>query len=367
VSSFLTVLSVYTIFHLQFEFDFTNLRAQYPERQLVADRTAGVFRHSESPAIALGDSNEDMDEIVAAVREIAKRDTLSPTVSTVRSAYSLVPEDQEEKLATISEIQRIVEKEDVDVLNDADKERLKKLKGYLQATRPFTLEDLPENLRRQFVSKQGHIGNFAFIYASVPLRDGKNAIEFRNDIGQIATASGKTYHASSSNIIFADMLLIMLREGKTAVVMTFVVVFLIVFADFRSLRETLLVLTPLIIGVLWMIGSMYLFDMKFNFFNIVVLPSIIGLGEDHGVHIYHRYKEEGPGSLSYVLRHTGVAILMCALTTLVGYSGLITANHPGLNSIGKLAAIGVASTFLTAVVVLPAILQFLEARREKDR
>ena len=54
---------------------------------------------------------------------------------------------------------------------------------------------------------------------------------------------------------------------------------------------------------------------------------------------------------------------MCSLTTLMGYSGLIMARHPGLNSIGYLAVIGVTTTFLTAFIVLPALLQFLENRR----
>ena len=89
-----------------------------------------------------------------------------------------------------------------------------------------------------------------------------------------------------------------------AVLLTFGVVFVIVLLDFRNLKETLLVLTPLLLGVLWMVGAMFVFGMKLNFFNMVVLPSAIGIGVDHGVHIYHRYKEEGPNSLLHVLRNT---------------------------------------------------------------
>jgi len=108
---------------------------------------------------------------------------------------------------------------------------------------------------------------------------------------------------------------------------------------------------------------MYLTGMKLNFFNIVVLPSVIGIGVDNGVHIYHRYLEEGPGSLYYVLKNTGLAISMTTLTTIAGYSGLILANHPGLNSIGDLAVIGIISTYVTAMILLPALLQFFEKKR----
>ncbi len=112
---------------------------------------------------------------------------------------------------------------------------------------------------------------------------------------------------------------------------------------------------------------MFLFGIKLNFFNIVVLPSVIGIGVDNGVHIYHRYREEGPGSLYFVLKNTGVAVSMTTLTTIVGYSGLILARHPGLNSIGDLAIIGIGSAFVTAVLVLPALLQFFEARIRQSR
>jgi predicted RND superfamily exporter protein len=196
----------------------------------------------------------------------------------------------------------------------------------------------------------------------VALRDGRNAIEFRNDIGKIETESGKTYFASSSNIIIAEMLVILIREGRLAVILTFFVVFLTVFLDLRNFRATLFVLTPLAIGVLWMGLVMYLTGMKLNFFNIVVLPSVIGIGVDNGVHIYHRYQEEGPGCLYHVLKNTGLAISMTTLTTIAGYSGLILANHPGLNSIGDLAIIGITSTYVTAMILLPALLQFFEKR-----
>ncbi len=243
-----------------------------------------------------------------------------------------------------------------------DKERLDKLRQYLEVSEPFSWEDLPEKDRRQFVNKKGEVGNFVFIYPSVALRNGKNAIEFRNDIGKFTTPKGKTVHASSSNIVLADMLTIMIREGRLAAILAFCVVFLLVFLDFRNLKAVLFVLTPLAIGLLWMGVVMFLFGMKFNLFNIVVIPSVIGIGVDNGVHIYHRYKEEGPGSLSHVLRNTGSAISMTTLTTIVGYSGLILARHPGLNSIGDLAVIGISATYLTAMVVLPALLQFFERR-----
>jgi predicted RND superfamily exporter protein len=367
VSGLLTLFAAYAFLQVDFEYDFTNLRAITKEREIVSKKTRGVFKLSESPAVVLADSKAEINEIVEAVRKIMEEDTLSPTVEAVKSAYSLVPDDQPEKLKKIKEIRELIENEAEGVVTGKDKERLDKLMTYLQVDRPFTWQDFPEKDKRQFTNKKGELGNFVFIYPSVALRDGKNAIEFRHDIGKITTASGKTYYASSSNIILAEMLLIMMREGRLAVILTFVVVFFIVLIDFRNLKSALFVLTPLAIGVVWMGGMMYLLGLKLNFFNIVVFPSVIGIGVDNGVHIYHRYKEEGPGSLYHVLRNTGLAITMTTLTTIVGYSGLILARHPGLNSIGDLAVIGIGATYLTAIIVLPALLQFFEYKKKSKK
>ena len=357
VASLVTLLSLIALFNLQFEYDFTNLRAITKEREIVTEKTRGIFKLSESPAIILANSSEELPEIVEAVEKIKREDKETPTIDAVRSIYSLVPRNQEEKLRKIREIRQLVDEEADGVVQGQDKERLEKLRRYLQVDQPFTWADFPDKDKRQFLTKDGRIGNFVLIYPSVALRDGRNAIEFLKDVGRVETESGKVYHAASSNLILAEMLLIMIREGKLAVALTFVVVFLIVLIDLKKVKSAALVLTPLALGVLWMIGLMKLFGMKLNLFNIVVLPSVIGIGVDNGVHIFHRYREEGPGSLYFVLRRTGLAITMTTLTTIVGYSGLIMAHHPGLNSIGKLAVLGLTATYVAAVVVLPALLE----------
>jgi predicted RND superfamily exporter protein len=111
---------------------------------------------------------------------------------------------------------------------------------------------------------------------------------------------------------------------------------------------------------------MYLFDIRLNLYNMVAFPTMIGMGIDNGVHIYHRYREEGRHSLRLVLRTTGIALLATSLTTMVGFSGLIPANHPALVSIGTLSLIGLGCCFITAVTLLPAILQLGEKKSRPE-
>jgi len=121
-------------------------------------------------------------------------------------------------------------------------------------------------------------------------------------------------------------------------------------------------LLPLIVGVLWMLLLMEIFGLSLNFYNLIVLPAVLGIGNDAGVHLVHRYREEGRGSMWHVVRSTGEHVTMGSLTTMVGFAGLILSFHPGLNTIGYLAVAGIGATLVAALVFLPALMQWLEDR-----
>jgi predicted RND superfamily exporter protein len=95
----------------------------------------------------------------------------------------------------------------------------------------------------------------------------------------------------------------------------------------------------------------------------VVLPTVLGIGDDSGIHIVHRYLEEGRGSIGRVLRSTGEHVTVSAVTTMIGFGGWLLSMHPGLRSIGELAVVGIGLTLVAALVLLPALLQWLETRR----
>jgi predicted RND superfamily exporter protein len=110
---------------------------------------------------------------------------------------------------------------------------------------------------------------------------------------------------------------------------------------------------------------MYLFDVQLNFINAVVLPNLLAIAVDNSVHLFHRYEEEGPGSLGHVVRHTGFAAVAATLSNAAGYGALLVASHQGLRSIGQIALLGVVCTFLGTTVFFPALLALLERWRSR--
>jgi predicted RND superfamily exporter protein len=114
-------------------------------------------------------------------------------------------------------------------------------------------------------------------------------------------------------------------------------------------------LVPLLLGIVLMLGIMGLTNTKVNFMNILVFPIIIGYGIQNGIYIYFRFLEEK--EIGRTLAQVGPAVIASTLTTLVGWSTLLLAQHRGLKSIGILASIGIGATLIVAIFVLPSILE----------
>ena len=342
---------------LEFEYDFKKLRPSLPSTGPAASLPEDL-KETRSPAIILTESREDAMEVVAAVKQIRADRGDSSTIKSVKSVYSALPNKQLKKLEVIRSIRQLLEEED-DLIADEDRARVDSLSQYLEVEE-LTLEDLPADMTNSFLSKDGKILDFVMINASVALRHGENAIRFAREIKRIDTPSGKTYYASSSHIIFAEMLELMLDDALKAVGITLLVVTIVLLIDLRSIIDVLFVLTPLLTALMWVTGFMYILDFKVNIYNMIAFPTIIGMGIDNAVHVFHRYQESGKGSLRLVLRTTGLALVATTLTTMVGFAGLLPADHPALYWIGTVTLFGLGCCFISAVTLLPALLQLRE-------
>ncbi len=93
--------------------------------------------------------------------------------------------------------------------------------------------------------------------------------------------------------VFRALIEVIGEDGRNAVMLTVVIVFFLLWLDFRHPGYALMALIPLCGGVLWMLGLMRLTGMQLTVMNVMGLPMIVGIGIDDGVHIVHRYIEEG--------------------------------------------------------------------------
>jgi predicted RND superfamily exporter protein len=130
----------------------------------------------------------------------------------------------------------------------------------------------------------------------------------------------------------------------------------ILLAYYRSMKLVLLSTLPLLSGLALLSGLLVLFGQDFNFFNLIVIPMIVGIGIDDGVHIVHRYKVEGFLKTPLVLASTGKAVLLTSLTTIAGFGSMMITTYRGFISLGALLSFGVAACLLTTLLFLPSII-----------
>jgi predicted RND superfamily exporter protein len=172
------------------------------------------------------------------------------------------------------------------------------------------------------------------------------------------------------NMVNETVRAMVLRDAWIAGILGVVLVAIILWIDFRSLRSVLLAMTPLLVGITLMMGGMVVLDIQMNFINIFVTTMIIGIGVDYGIYILHRYYEDRnrpAGEFEVGLRETGKAVAAAAVSTIVGFGSIIFSHYPGLRSTGKVAILGAFFTSMVAVTLLPAFLSWLEGRRKRTQ
>ncbi|WP_340104852.1 efflux RND transporter permease subunit [Rhodohalobacter sp. 8-1] len=346
--------------NLEFEYDFGKLEPEFPEYREFQEFTSGVDENEyHNPAFVIVDTYEEVFEVVDTLRARMEADpnTMIEEVEAIQERFPPFEEMKEQKLQKISRIRELLQDP---FIENQEGENIDILRQSSQTREPLTEEQIPDFLKNRFITNEGEIGRFVIVYPKSGLSNGLRSIRFKEDVSNIQLSNGKTYHAGSTSIVAATMLDLMRTESPYMVIATFIVVFICIALSFQSMRWTLIALIPLVIGLLWLFGIQLLFGLKFNFYNLVVLPAILGIGCDNGVHLAHRYRAEGRKSMWEVLSSTGQHITIGSLTTMLGFAGLLFTNHPGLQSIGIMAVVGIGMTLLSALTFLPSMVQFLE-------
>ncbi|HJT18447.1 MAG TPA: MMPL family transporter [Thermoanaerobaculia bacterium] len=162
------------------------------------------------------------------------------------------------------------------------------------------------------------------------------------------------------NLVSATLRRIVMADARRSTIIGLVAVFILMFLSFRTIKMTALTFVPFIAGAAGMLGLMALFGLQFNFMNIFVGLMIIGVATDYAIYMLQRYIED-PRTFRGAAHETGKAIIMAALTAIVGYGSFAISHYPGLRSIGYASTFGIGLSGLAAITLLPAILVMNDA------
>lgn len=123
---------------------------------------------------------------------------------------------------------------------------------------------------------------------------------------------------------------------------------------------------PLVISWIWILYIASWLDIQFNFVNIIIATFIFGLGDDFSIFmtdgLIQKYRTKSSALSSYRL-----AIVLSAITTIIGTGVLYLAKHPAIHSIAIISVIGISCILLVTVLVQPVIFNFFIANRIKSK
>src|SRR5262249_12830185 len=161
----------------------------------------------------------------------------------------------------------------------------------------------------------------------------------------------------------ADILRSVLSDGPRAVACSLFGVLLLVIGSMRRARPVVIVIGTVLGGLAVTLGIGALLGMRLNFLNFVAIPITIGVGADYAINLVRRHLAEPELAPERLVATTGGAVVLCSLTTMIGYGTLLVAANRAIASFGLLAALGEVACLTTAMLLLPSLL----ARVSVDR
>ena len=95
-----------------------------------------------------------------------------------------------------------------------------------------------------------------------------------------------------------------------------------------------------------------------NPLNLIALPLVFAIGIDNGIYLVADCRRQiAAGRKSFEPSADMLSsVIVTSLTSIVGFGSLIIASHQGMFSIGILLALGVASSLLVSLLLMPPIL-----------
>ncbi len=136
---------------------------------------------------------------------------------------------------------------------------------------------------------------------------------------------------------------------------------LVLVVGVRSVKIVLATFSMLAVGVVWTTAYAMLGVGEFNTLSVVFLVMFFGLGVDFALHFSLRFQEaenHGDADVSDALvlstRSVGRAILLCTLTTAIGFMSFYPTAYQGLADLGLISAGGMAIACFLTFTYLPA-------------
>jgi predicted RND superfamily exporter protein len=344
-----------------------NLHKTEIDRPLTADVqhawtvAQNVLGGGEGALVIAADTADEASDLEGALRARWREAPAGqkPFVA-VHGLADLVAPDQSEKIPTLLSIGARLERARArGAIDDTEWTRVRELLPP-DDLRPYDANDLPPSVAERFTDARGVRGALVYIESNPEVGDDlRKLVRFADAFRETRLETGKVVRGSGSPVILADMLRAVVRDVPRSIALSVVLTIVAIFVAVRGTRHVLSVLFALVVGCAGVAIYVDLAGARLNYLNFAALPITFGIGVDYAVNVVQRHAADGQRDVLRVLRTSGGAVVLCSLTTMLGYVALLTSHNGAIRSLGAIAAMGELSCLLAAVLVMPSLWHLL--------
>ncbi|MBI4403649.1 MAG: MMPL family transporter [Deltaproteobacteria bacterium] len=336
-----------------FEYDFDKMM-QHTQELLETEKLAdAIYDRLTTPSAFATSSREE----ALAVENLLKKQYMPHTIESVVSGASIIPGEQLEKEAILNRINGLIRPIRDKHLTEAMNVPAESIRTWVNA-KPFAYDDLPIHIQEALRGTQ-HASYLLYVYPAEHLNNAQSVGKFASMIKDVEKQFPNLVSGSDVGI-FSDILSLIERDGIILFSLIILFVGVFIYANLRSLRETLLCYIPFLAALPMSIGVMALFGVKFNIFNTALLPVFIGVGVEIPIQLMQRAREIRSGFKA--VRDIAVSLQLALVTTVLGFGILVFPRAGVLKSLGWISMIALGVIWIVGIFIQPAILEWFYRR-----
>jgi len=178
-------------------------------------------------------------------------------------------------------------------------------------------------------------------------------------------ATGMDLHYAGLPFVRSILATKVQEEMKFFLYLSAAVTALILLFFFRPWNAVLFPMLVIGVMVVWVMGTLALFEYKITLLTGLIPPIIVVIGVPNCVYLLNKYHQEYGRhhnmvlALSRVVSKIGIVTLMTNFTTAVGFIVLAFTDIVILKEFGAVAGINIFATFIVSIILIPAVFSYL--------
>ncbi len=189
---------------------------------------------------------------------------------------------------------------------------------------------------------------------------------------QFSKETGIVLHYAGIPYIRSVMSEQVANELKIFLLLSFLISGVILFIFFRSWDAVVVPLALVVVVVIWVFGTLSLFNYKITILTGLIPSLIVITGIPNFIYLINKYHQEfiihrnKLKAIAQIIKSIGVVTFMVNATTAVGFLVLCSSNVALLKEFGIIAGLNIMVAFVISIILIPAVLVYLPEPSDKQ-